>query len=62
MKYLDDRDWIYIRQRLDSSLFNLQRLQAHMMNLEQFADDAVFVAHAERLLSITNCFIETAQH
>ena len=47
---LDDEDGVYIRYRLDGSLLNLRRLQAHTKTLEQlirvllFADDAVLVA------------------
>ena len=65
---LDDDDAVYIRYRLDGSLFNLRRLQAHTKTLEQlihdllFADDAALVAHTERALQrLTSCFAEAAQ-
>ena len=65
---LDDDDAVYIRYRLDGSLFNLRRLQAHTKTLEQlihdllFADDAALVAHSERALQhITSCFAEAAR-
>ena len=65
---LDDNDFVYIRYRLDGSLFNLRRLQAHTKTHERlikdllFADDAALVAHTERALQrITSCFAEYAQ-
>ena len=68
MEDLDDDDAIYIRYRLDGSLFNLRRLQAHTKTSEQlfrdllFADDAALVAHTERALQrSTSCFAEAAQ-
>ena len=54
---LDDEDGVYIRYRLDGSLFNLRRLvHAHTKTVEQlvrdllFADDAALVAHTEGAL------------
>ena len=50
---LDDHEAVYIRYRLDGTLFNLRRLQAHTKTFEQlildllFADDAGLVAHSE---------------
>ncbi|XP_037780222.1 uncharacterized protein LOC119576642 [Penaeus monodon] len=65
---LDDDEAVYIRYRLDNSLFNLRRLHAHTKTLEQlirdllFADDAALVAHTERALQrLTSCFAEAAQ-
>jgi len=56
-------DGIYIRYRLDGSLFNLRRLQARTKIKEQlimellFADDAALVAHTETSLQrLTTCF------
>ena len=68
MEGLDDDEAVYIRYRLDGSLFNLRRLQAHTKTREQmfrdllFADDAALVAHTERALQcLTSCFSEAAQ-
>ena len=53
---LEDEDFVYIRYRLDGSLFNLRRLQAHTKTCERlimdllFADDAALVAHTQRAL------------
>ncbi|RVE61997.1 hypothetical protein OJAV_G00176660 [Oryzias javanicus] len=65
---LDEDDSVYIRYRLDGSLFNLRRLQAHTKTHKQmirellFADDAALVAHAEGALQrITSCFADAAQ-
>ena len=68
MEGLDGDNAVYIRYRLDGSLFNLRRLQAHTKTLEQlfrdflFADDAALVAHTESALQrLTSCFAEAAQ-
>ena len=65
---LEDEDFVYIRYRLDGSLFNLRRLQAHTKTYEGlimdllFADDAALVAHTQSALQrITSCFAESAQ-
>ena len=65
---LDDEDGVYIRYRLDGSLFNLRLLQAHTKTLELliwdllFADAAALVASIERALQrITSCFADLAQ-
>ena len=65
-KNLDEA--VYIRYRLDGSLFNLRRLQAHTKTFEQlirdllFADDAALVAHSESALQcLTSSFAEAAQ-
>ena len=68
MEGLDDDNAVYIRYRLDGSLFNLRRLQAHTKTLEQlfrdllFADNAALVIHNENALQrLTSCFAEAAQ-
>ena len=65
---LEDKDFVYIRYRLDGSLFSVRRLQAHTKTCERlimdllFADDAALVAHTQRALQhITSCFAESAQ-
>ena len=65
---LDDDEGVYVRYRLDGSLFNLRRLQAHTKTQERmildllFADDAALVAHTERALQrITSCFADTSR-
>ena len=62
------RLFVYIRYRLDGSLYNLRWLQAHTKTCERlimdllFADDAALVAHTQRALQrITSCFAESAQ-
>ena len=59
---------VYIRYRLDGSLFNPQETASPHKTLEQlfrdflFADDASLVAHNERVLQYLNsCFAEVAQ-
>ena len=53
---LDDDGAVYIRYRLDGSLFKLRRLHAHKNTLEQlfrnllFAGDAAPIAPTERTL------------
>ena len=63
---LDNRNEVYIWYRLDGSLFNFQRLHAHIKTLEQlirdlnFVDDSVLVSHTEGALQhITSCFTKT---
>ena len=65
---LEDEDFVYIRYRLDGSLFNLRWLQAHTKTHERlimdllFADDAALVAHTQGALQcMTSCFVESAQ-
>ena len=65
---LEDEDGVYGRYRLDGSLFNLRRPQAHTKTHERlirdllFADDAALVAHTERALQcITSGFANAAQ-
>ena len=60
---LEDEDFVYIRYRLNGSLFNLRWLQAHTKTYERlirdllFTDDAALVAHTQRALQhITFCF------
>ncbi|GFO35998.1 endonuclease-reverse transcriptase [Plakobranchus ocellatus] len=64
----EDEDGIYIRYRLDGSLFNLRRLQAHTKTNERlirdllFADDAALVAHTEQALqSLISCFADASR-
>ncbi|GFR75558.1 ubiquitin carboxyl-terminal hydrolase 24 [Elysia marginata] len=66
-KDLAPEDGVYVRYRLDGSLFNLRRLQAHTKTQERlirdllFAGDAALVAHTEQALQrITSCFAETS--
>ena len=65
---LVDDDGEYVRYRLDSSLFNLRRLQAHTKTQERliqdllFADDPALVAHTERALQrVTSCFADASR-
>ena len=65
---LDEDEGVYVRYRLDGSLFNLRRLQAHTKTHERliqdllFADDAALVAHTERALQrITSCFADASR-
>ena len=65
---LEDEDGMYVSYRLDGSLFNLQRLQAHTKTHERliwdllFADDAALLAQTERALQcITSCFANAVQ-
>ena len=62
---LDDDEGVYVRYRLNGSLFNLLRLQAHTKTQERliqnllFADDAALFAHTERALQrLTSCFAD----
>ena len=62
---LEDDEGVYVRYRLNGSLFNLRRLQAHTKTQERliqnllFADDAALVAHTERALQcMTSCFAD----
>ena len=63
---LDDDEGVYVRYRLNGSLFNLRRIQAHtqetlIQNL-LFADDAALVAHTERALQrMTSCFADVSR-
>ena len=63
-----DEDAIYIRYRLDGSLFNLRRLKSLTKTSQMlvrellFADDAALVAHTEAALQrLVSCFAESAQ-
>ena len=53
---MGEDDGVYVRYRLDGSLFNLRRLQAHTRTNERlirdllFAEDAALVAHTEQAL------------
>ena len=65
---LDDDEGVYVRYRLDGSLFNLWRLQAHTKTQDRliqnllFADDASLVAHTEQALQrVTSCFADTSR-
>ena len=65
---LDDEEGVYVRYRLDGSLFNLRCLKAHTKTQERliqdllFADDAAFVAHTERALQrVTCCFADASR-
>ena len=65
---LDDDEGVYVRYRLDGSLFNLRRLQAHTKTQERliqdllFADDAALLAHTERALQrVTSCFTDSSR-
>ncbi|KAK2553508.1 hypothetical protein P5673_024992 [Acropora cervicornis] len=63
----DDEEGLYVRYRLNGSLLNLGRLQAHTKSHERlirnllFADDAALVAHTEIALQCTTtCFADAA--
>ena len=65
---LDDDEGVYVRYRLDGSLFNLRRLHAHTKTQERliqdllFADDAALVVHTERALQrVTFCFADASR-
>ena len=65
---LDNEERVHIRCRMDGSVFNLRRLQAHTKTMEKqirdllYAIDAALLAHTERALQrITSCFAEAAQ-
>ena len=65
---LDVDEGVYVRYRLNGSLFNLRRLQAHNKTQERliqnllFADDAALVAHTERALQrMTSCFADASR-
>ena len=63
-----DEDAIYIRYRLDGSLFNLRRLKSVTKTSQTlvrellFADDAALVAHTEAALQrLVTCFAESTK-
>ena len=65
---LDDDERMYVRYRLDGSLFNLRRPQAHTKRQERlnpdllFSHDAALVAHTERALQrATSCFADASR-
>ncbi|XP_076045742.1 uncharacterized protein LOC143027984 [Oratosquilla oratoria] len=65
---MDDEDGVYVRHRLDGSLFNLRHLQAHTKTQARliqdllFADDTVLVALTERAMqNITSCFADASR-
>ena len=65
---LDDDEGVYVRYRLDGSLFNLRRLEAFTKTQERliqdllFADDAALLAHTERALQrVTSCFTDASR-
>ena len=65
---LNDDEGVYVRYRLDSSLFNVRRFQAHTKTQERliqdllFADDAALVAHTEQALQlVTSCFADASR-
>ena len=65
---LNDDEGVYVRYRLDSSLFNVRRFQAHTKTQERliqdllFADDAVLVAHTDQALQrVTSCLADSSR-
>ena len=59
-KNFEGRNKVYIWYRLNGSLFNLRRLQARTLTLDQLIRD-LMLAHIEAVLPcISSCFIEFA--
>ena len=64
----DDEDSVYLRQRMNGSLFNLRRLLAHTMTQARmirdllFEVDAAIVAHTEQAFQrIKSCFVDASR-